>query len=84
MQSSTIASQSALGAKLLSQALKSASANLSSANPPKEPITIEATDVPVEEDPIDIDTQTVDSPARQTIDGKKFICSFYSSIAIIN
>ena len=42
----TIASQSALGAELLSQALKSASANLSSAYPPKEPITIEATDFP--------------------------------------
>ena len=39
---------------------------------------------PVEEDPIDTNTQTIDSPAWQTIDGKKFICSFYPSIAIIN
>ena len=37
---------------------------------------------PVEEDPIDTNTQTVDSVAQQTIDGKKFICSFYPSIAI--
>ena len=124
------------------EALKLAYANLSSANPPKEPITIEATNVPnksqttedehistspsdttkvspqafnlmqsslfsdpffyqtaprkmspqeqrsdnspVEEDPVDTDTQTIDSLARQTIDGKKFICSFYPSIAIIN
>ena len=73
-----------MGVELLSQALKSASANLSSANPPKELITIEATDVLVEEEPVDTDTQTVDSLACQTIDGKKFICSFYPSIAIIN
>ena len=39
---------------------------------------------PVEEDLVNTDTQTIDSPARQTIDGKKFICSFYPSIAIIN
>ena len=37
----------------------------------------------VEEDPVDTDTQTIDSPAQKTIDGKKFICSFYPSIAII-
>ena len=41
-------------------------------------------DSPVEEDPVDTDTQTIDSLAQQTIDGKKFICSFYPSIAIIN
>jgi len=35
-----------LGAELLFQAFESASTNLSSANPFKEPITIEATDVP--------------------------------------
>ena len=39
-----MASQSTLGAELLSQAFESASTNLSSANPPKEPITIEITD----------------------------------------
>ena len=39
---------------------------------------------PVEENPIDADTKTIDSPAQQTIDGKKFICSFYPSIATIN
>ena len=44
MQPSTIASQSALGAELLSQAFESASTNLSSSNPPKELITIEITD----------------------------------------
>ena len=58
------------------EALKLAYANLSSANSPKEPITIEATDVPVEEDLVDTDTQTVDSLARQTIYDNKFICSF--------
>ena len=46
MQLLTIASQSALGAELLSQTFKLAYTNLSSANPPKEPITIEAIDVP--------------------------------------
>ena len=40
--------------------------------------------LPVEENPVDTDTQTVDSPAQQTIDGKKFIFSLYPSIAIIN
>ena len=39
---------------------------------------------PVEEDPIDTDTQTVETLAQQTIDGKKFICSFYPSIPIVN
>ena len=39
---------------------------------------------PVEDDPVNTDTQTVDSPAWQTFNGKKFICSFYPSIAIIN
>ena len=39
---------------------------------------------PGEENPVDTDTQTIDSPAWQTIDGKKFICSLYPSIAIIN
>ncbi|XP_066373622.1 uncharacterized protein [Miscanthus floridulus] len=72
-KSLTIASQPALGAELLSQALKSAYANLSLANPSKEPITNKATDTPprktspqeqrsddspVEEDPVDTDTQT--------------------------
>ena len=37
----------------------------------------------VEEDLVDTDTQTIDSLAWQIIDGKKFICSFYHSIAII-
>ena len=32
----------------------------------------------VEDDPVDADTQTVNSPTQQTIDGKKFICSFLS------
>ena len=45
MQPSSIASLSVLGAKLLSQALESISTNLSSAIPPKEPITVETTDV---------------------------------------
>jgi len=44
LQPSTIASQFALGAELLSQAFESESTNLSSANPPKEPITIEIID----------------------------------------
>ena len=43
MQPSTVASQLALGAELLSQAFESASTNLSSANPPKEPITTKIT-----------------------------------------
>jgi len=43
LRPSTIASQSALGAKLLSHAFESASTNLSAANPPKDPITIEMT-----------------------------------------
>ena len=34
-----------MGAKLLSQALESVSTNLSSVVPPKEPITVETTDV---------------------------------------
>ncbi|XP_066319993.1 uncharacterized protein [Miscanthus floridulus] len=42
---SSIASQSVLGAKLLSQALESAFTNLSSVVPPKEPIIVETTDV---------------------------------------
>ena len=45
MQPSSIASQSVLGAKLLSQALESVFTNLSSAVPPKEPITVETTNV---------------------------------------
>ena len=44
MQPSSIVSQSVLGAKLLSQALESASTNLSSVVLPKEPITVEITD----------------------------------------
>ena len=32
----------------------------------------------VGDDPDDADTQTVDSPTQQTVDGKKFICSFLS------
>ena len=28
----------------------------------------------IEGDPIDVDTQTVESPVQQTIDGKKVIC----------
>jgi len=45
LQPSSIASQSVLGAKLLSQALELASTNLPSVVPPKEPITVETTDV---------------------------------------
>ena len=43
-QLSTIVSQPALGAELLSQALKLASTDPSSADPQKEPISIETTD----------------------------------------
>ena len=32
----------------------------------------------VENDPVDADTQTIDSPSQQIVDGKKFICSFLS------
>ena len=32
--------------------------------------------VGVEGDPIAVDTQTVDSPARHTTDGKEVICPF--------
>ena len=32
----------------------------------------------VEDDLVDADTQTIDSPTQQIIDGKKFICSFLS------
>ena len=32
----------------------------------------------VEDDPIDADTQTIDSPIQQIVNGKKFICSFLS------
>ena len=45
LKSSSISSQSILSAKLLSQVLEWASANLSSAVPPKEPITVKITDV---------------------------------------
>jgi len=41
---SSIASQSALGAELLSQAFNSASTKPSSANPQKEPILVEPID----------------------------------------
>ena len=39
---------------------------------------------PVEENPIDADTKTIDSPAQQTIDGKKFIAHSFPSITNIN
>ena len=47
---------------------------------PRKPSTQEqgSDNSPAEDDPINIDTQTVDSLAQQTIDGKKFICSFLS------
>ena len=117
MQPSSIVSQSVLGAKLLSQALESVSTNLSSAVPPKEPITVETTDVSnklqvtkdehlsnsppdatkvictqeqkidrpsVEDNPINVDIQAVNSPVQQTIDGKKIIYLFYPSATDMN
>ena len=45
-QLSTIVSQSALGAELLSQAFNSASAKPSLANPQEEPISVKPTDAP--------------------------------------
>ena len=38
----------------------------------------------VEGDPIDVDTQTVNSPFQQTIDGKKIIYLFYPSTTNMN
>ena len=38
---------------------------------------------PVENDPIDVDTQTVDPPVQQTIDGKKVIYLVYLPTTII-
>jgi len=38
----------------------------------------------VEGDPIDVATQTVNSPVQQTIDGKKIIYLFYPSATNMN
>ena len=137
-QLSTIASQSALGTELLSQAFKSAPTKPSSIDPQKEPILVETTDafkttedkspsipppdatkvflskfliqlspfsdhlpcqtlpeetftqrqksssLPIEGDPVDVDTQTVESLVQQTIDGKKVICSVKLSATNMN
>ena len=47
--------------------------------------------LPIEDDPVDIkndpavvDTQTVDSPAQHTTNGKKIIYLFYPSTIIMN
>ena len=38
----------------------------------------------VEGNPIDVDTQTINSPVQQTIDGKKIIYLFYPSATNMN
>ena len=40
--------------------------------------------VSIENDPTVVDTQTVDSLAQHTIDGKKIIYPFYPSATIMN
>ena len=37
----------------------------------------ESDNLPIENDPIGVVTQTVESPVQQTIDGKKIIYLFY-------
>ena len=39
---------------------------------------------PVKNDPVDVDTQTIESPVQQTIDGKKVICLVYLSATNMN
>ena len=40
--------------------------------------------LPIEGDPIDVDTQTVDSPDKQTIDGKEVTCLVYLPVTNMN
>ena len=54
--------------------------------PPKKASTQEqrSNNPTVEDDPVDADTQPIDSPTQQIIDGKKFIAHSCPSITNIN
>ena len=44
----------------------------------------ESSSLPIEGDPIDVDTQIVESSVQQTIDGKKVVCLVYLSATNMN
>ena len=44
----------------------------------------ESDSLPIEGDPVDVDTQTVESLVQQTIDGKKVTCLVYLSTTNMN
>ena len=44
----------------------------------------ESDSLPIENDPVVVVTQTVDSPVHHTTDGKKIICLFYPSATNMN